>query len=418
MLLTRSSSKPSAAASSTLENSPQQGIPVRPDHRFCTVGFPQRGTRCLGRGAGGFWHDTGVRHPCLISTEPRPRQIPRGICACSRPLLRLATAAQPRVEGLGQDTRLTRSRALTRARRSTNAITSLNQSAQRRSASSAAGAGGRGSPPPQRASSRRCAAARARRPGARSRSGRSVVRSFVQPVVAFVRSFVRCGAALALFIARSALPPRARRRDARPPLLRGGGSCSRRCVTWSAACAQQLALSACGSGRGRRRAALTAPPLRRRAGAPSADSVMPPRSRRRDARPPLLPAAARSLSARGASCSTARALCVRHCRRSPSRRSCGAAACGAALALFVARSASPPRARRRDARPPLLRGGGSCSQRCGTWSAARSLRVAVSAVASSLGAVAVAPLLRRRRLRRRAGALRRPLDRAAALAAA
>ena len=52
------------------------------------VGFPQRGTRCLGRGAGGFWHDTGVRHPCLISTEPRPRQIPRGICACSRPLLR------------------------------------------------------------------------------------------------------------------------------------------------------------------------------------------------------------------------------------------------------------------------------------------------------------------------------------------
>ena len=29
-----------------------------------------------------------MHHPCLISTEPRPRQIPRGICACSRPLLR------------------------------------------------------------------------------------------------------------------------------------------------------------------------------------------------------------------------------------------------------------------------------------------------------------------------------------------
>ena len=29
-----------------------------------------------------------MHHPCLISTEPRPRQIPRGICACSRPLFR------------------------------------------------------------------------------------------------------------------------------------------------------------------------------------------------------------------------------------------------------------------------------------------------------------------------------------------
>ena len=28
-----------------------------------------------------------MRHTCLISTEPRPREIPRGICTCSRPLL-------------------------------------------------------------------------------------------------------------------------------------------------------------------------------------------------------------------------------------------------------------------------------------------------------------------------------------------
>ena len=44
---------------------------------------PRRGTRCLGRGAGGLWHDTGVCHPCLTSTEPRPREI----LACSRPPL-------------------------------------------------------------------------------------------------------------------------------------------------------------------------------------------------------------------------------------------------------------------------------------------------------------------------------------------
>ena len=168
------------------------------------------------------------------------------------------------------------------------------------------------------------------------------------------RGAVARGAALALFVARSTVPPRTRRRDARPPLFRGGDSRSRRGVTWSAA-------------RSLRRAVGAVAPL---------------------------------------------------CGRSPSRRSRDAAACGAALALSVGRSAVPPRSRRRDARPPLLRGGSSCSRRGVTWSAAHSLHVTVDAVASSPGAVAVAPLLRRRRLRRRAGALLRPLGLAAALAAA
>ena len=59
----------------------------------------------------------------------------------------------------------------------------------------------------------------------------------------------------------------------------------------------------------------------------------------------------------------------------------------------------PPRSRRRGARPPLFRGGGSLSRhaRCVVFSSLRSLRVA-------LGTFAVARRSRRRCLRRRAGA--------------
>ena len=153
----------------------------------------------------------------------------------------------------------TRSRALTRARRSQPQPTQFGgKSAQRRSASSAAGAGGGGSSPSQRASTRRLLPLAHADACARSRGGRSVVLSFVRQVVAFFRAV-----AVAL--------------------------------------------------RSRRRC------MRRRAGAPSAGLVMPPCSRRCDARPPLSVAAARSLGARGASCSAARALCVWLWGRSPSR---------------------------------------------------------------------------------------------------
>ena len=58
------------------------------------------------------------------------------------------------------------------------------------------------------------------------------------------------------------------------------------------------------SGGGRRRVALTAPLLARDAGAPGAGSVVPPRSRRLGARPPL-PRRRLALGARGALFSTA-----------------------------------------------------------------------------------------------------------------
>ena len=124
-------------------------------------------------------------------------------------------------------------------------------------------------------------------------------------------------------------------------------------------------------------------------------------------------AAARSLSARGASCSAARALCVWLWGRSPSRVAHGAAACGAALALLaparscrrarggvtLGRRSSAAASRSLDTRGSSVRtgdcaGGGS-----------RSLRVVSGAVASSLGGVAVARRSRRRCLRRCAGAL-------------
>ena len=74
-------------------------------------------------------------------------------------------------------------------------------------------------------------------------------------------------------------------------------------------------------------------------------------------------------------------------------------------------AAAPARSRRRDAQPPFFRGGGSLSRR--VLGGRRSLRLAVCAVASSLGAVDVTRRQRRhclwrsrrRCLRRRAGAL-------------
>ena len=84
--------------------------------------------------------------------------------------------------------------------------------------------------------------------------------------------------------------------------FRGGGSLSVRAVR----SARQLELSALRRWRGRflsrggrRRASLTAPLLARGAGAPGAGSVVPPRSRRRGARPPL-PRRRLALGARGA----------------------------------------------------------------------------------------------------------------------
>ena len=81
--------------------------------------------------------------------------------------------------------------------------------------------------------------------------------------------------------------------------------------------------------------------LRRRAGAPGAGSVVPPRSRQRGARPPLFRGGGPH-SRRGVQCSTARALCVWTSTRSlplwgrsPSRGAHGAAACGAAMALLA-----------------------------------------------------------------------------------
>ena len=82
-----------------------------------------------------------------------------------------------------------------------------------------------------------------------------------------------------------------------------------------------------------------------------------------------------------------------------SRRRCLRRRAGAPGAGLVV----PPRSQQRGARPPLLRGGDSLSLH--VLGGSRSLRAVVSAVTSSLGAVAVARHSRRRYLRRRAGAL-------------
>ena len=83
---------------------------------------------------------------------------------------------------------------------------------------------------------------------------------------------------------------------------------------------------------------------------------------------------------RAASCSAARALCLRSLewslplwRQSPSRGAHGAAACGAALALLSPVFVVPPHSRRRGARPLHFRGGGTLSRRSASCSAARAL---------------------------------------------
>ena len=150
--------------------------------------------------------------------------------------------------------------------------------------------------------------------------------------------------------------------------------------------------------------------LRRRAGAPGAGSVVPPRSLRRGARPPLFHGGG-SLSWRGASCSTARTLCVWTSTRSlplwgrsPSRGAHGAAACGAALALLA------PAGSCRRARGGVALGRRFSVELARSLGAVRSARrLALSACGRWCGrflAMAVAVLWRslRRCLRRRAGA--------------
>ena len=148
--------------------------------------------------------------------------------------------------------------------------------------------------------------------------------------------------------------------------------------------------------------------LRRRASASCAGSVVPPHSRRRDARPPLFRGGG-SLSPRGAY-PAARALCVWLLAQSLplwgwslSRGAHGAAACSGALALLALnRSCRRARGARRLA-AAFFAAVARCLDACVVLIGLRSLRAVVGAVASSLGAVAVARRSRRRYLRRRAG---------------
>ena len=73
-----------------------------------------RRTRCLGRGAGGSPQQASVMSPSLLCSTSASAMQSRVLPT----LFRWATAAQPSVEGLGQHTQPTRSRALTLARRS------------------------------------------------------------------------------------------------------------------------------------------------------------------------------------------------------------------------------------------------------------------------------------------------------------
>ena len=258
------------------------------------------------------------------------------------------------------------------------------------------------------------------------------------------------------------MPPCSRRRGARPPLLRGGGSLSRRvrCVVLGSSRSLRVAVGAVAVVRRSRRRC-----LRRCAGAPSAGSMVPPRSRRRDARKPLVrgagspsrhercvvlgssrslrvtlvavavarrsrrrslrrrtgapaPAcscrrahggvtlgrrssvvAARPLGAHGASCSAARAPCVWLWWRLPSRGAHGAAPCGAALAL-----------QRWLVHAAALAAAWRSTAAALWWRRLALSARAVIVLGSScslrvaVGAVAVARRSRRRCLRRRAGA--------------
>ena len=159
------------------------------------------------------------------------------------------------------------------------------------------------------------------------------------------------------------VPPRSRRRDTRPPRPRGGGPFSQRSATGGSrslravvgAVASSLGAVAVAR-RSRRRC------LRRRAGAPGAGLVVPPRSRRRDARPPRsrggdslslhVLGGSRSLRAvvRAVTSSLGAVAVARHSRRRYLRRRAGALGAG----LVV-----PPRSWRRGAQPLRCRSGGS-----------------------------------------------------------
>ena len=215
------------------------------------------------------------------------------------------------------------------------------------------------------------------------------------------RDAAACSAAPAPLVAHYSVPPRSRRRESR---RRSFAAAARALgAMWRG---RKRALSARGwrrgralSGGGRRRAGLTAPLLRRQVGGLVARSVMLPRLRRRDARPPRFRGGG-SLYRRarcvvlGSSRSLRVALCaVAVARRSRCRclrRRAGAPSAGSIV---------PPCSRRRDARPPHFRGGGSLSRRTRSvvLGSSRSRRLA-------LEAVAVARRSRRRCLRRRAGA--------------
>ena len=126
------------------------------------------------------------------------------------------------------------------------------------------------------------------------------------------------------------MPPRLRQGGARSPLFCGGGSLSRRtrCVVLGSSRSLRVAEGAFAVARRSRLCC-----LRRHAGAPSAGSIVSPRSRRRGARPPLLRGGGSlSLRARCVVLGSSRSLRVA-LGRSPSRGAHGAAACGAALPL-------------------------------------------------------------------------------------
>ena len=111
----------------------------------------------------------------------------------------------------------------------------------------------------------------------------------------------RGGGSLSWRGAGSIVPPRSRRRCARPPLFRGGGSLSARCVVLGGSHFLRVAVGAASSSLGAaavaRRSRRSC--LRRRAGASSTGLVVPLRSRRRGAWPPLFRGGG-SLSRRGA----------------------------------------------------------------------------------------------------------------------
>ena len=181
--------------------------------------------------------------------------------------------------------------------------------------------------------------------------------------------------------------------------------------------AQRLTLTACSRWRGRFLSETVAVAWhsrrrcpRRRAGAPGAVSVVPPRLRRIDARPPIFAALARSHGA--VHLAQQLALCACDCWRG--RFPSGG---GHRRTALTAPLPAAPRWRswRRSNRvaalaakwylaTALLRRQLAVSAWCVVLSGSRSLRVVVGAVASSLVAVAVARRSRRRCLRRRAGA--------------